>query len=70
MGVGVKVGVGVGVGVGLVLLASDIEMLSIVSVFRRLKRSVNQLLGAEGRGPALKETVFQAEEASQTTRLL
>ena len=68
MGVGVLEGVVV-VCVGL-LLAGTKDMLSIVTVFMRLKRRVNQFWIAEGIGPTLSETVFQVEDALQTSRAL
>jgi hypothetical protein len=69
VGVGVGFDVGVGVGVGETTVPTS-ETSSITTVFNLLKRSVNQLLGAEGKGPTLNETVFQTEEAEQTTNLL
>jgi hypothetical protein len=51
VGFAVGVGVGVGAGVGVMLPTGTSEILSIVTVFKRLKRRLNQSLVAEGMGP-------------------
>ena len=70
VGVGVAVGLRDGVGVGVTVPTRTMEIPSTVTVAKRLKRKVNQSNVAEGTGPTSNETVFQAEEAGQTTRLL